>query len=214
MTIETLNFVELFVGGGNVSKEFKDAGHNVFSTDMRQRKGVCEPTLRKNIMHVTLNDIPFNKVHVLWASPPCDCFSKAAAGYHWNADGTPRTQKCVDHLKILRKTLKLIERINPDYYFIENPDGKMKYQKELVNFLIRTNGKIIRLYYRDYGFGSLKPTTIFTNALDYFGKSSQDVPTDENKIVFDNLTKCQKQSVPRALAKEIREYCESKLLVV
>lgn len=89
----------------------------------------------------------------------------------------------------------------------------MKYRKELVNFLIRNNGKIIRLYYKNYGFGTLKPTTIFTNALDYFGKSSLDVSIDDNKIIFDNLTKCQKQSVPRSLAKEIREYCEMKLLV-
>ncbi len=206
-----MNIIELFSGSGIISKEFKKAGHNVFSIDIRKRKGVCEPSLRKDIMHVTLKDIPFEKVDVVWASPPCDVFSKASGGFHWNKDGTPKTKKCLEHVRILKKTLKLIEKISPDYFFIENPDGKMKYNVDLVNFLIRNHGKTIKLTYRDYGFGTLKPTTIFTNALDYFGKSVQDSSVKKNVVVFDNLTKCQKQAIPDELAKEIREYCEKHL---
>lgn len=71
---KTLNIVELFSGSGTVSKEFERAGHNVFSIDIRKRKGICEPHLRKNIMQVRLSDIPFNRVDVVWASPPCDVF--------------------------------------------------------------------------------------------------------------------------------------------
>ncbi|MCK4648054.1 DNA cytosine methyltransferase [bacterium] len=211
MRVRKLNVVELFCGSGTISKEFKKAGHNVFSIDIRKRKGVCEPSLRKNIMHVTVNDIPFEKVDVIWASPPCDVFSKAGAGFHWNKDGSPKTQKCLEHICILRKTLKFIERLHPGYFFVENPDGKMKYRKELVNFLIRNNGKTLRLHYKDYGFGTLKPTTIFTNALDYFGKSSPDKSSEKCKVVFNNLTKCKKQAIPEELAREIREFCEDHL---
>lgn len=203
-----MNIIELFSGSGTISKEFASAGHNVFSIDIRRRKGICEPDLRKNILHVRLKDIPFKKVHVIWASPPCDVFSKAGANFHWNKDGTPKTEKCLEHIKILKKCLVLIEKISPDYFFIENPDGKMKYQRGMVNFLIRNHGKIIKLNYRDYGFGTLKPTTIFTNALNYFGKSVRDTSKEKNVAVFDNLTKCQKQAIPDELAKEIREYCE------
>lgn len=204
-----MNIIELFCGSGVIYKEFEKAGHNVFSIDIRKRKGICEPSLRKNIMQVILKDIPFKKVNVVWASPPCDVFSKASGSIHWDKEGNPKTKKCLEHLRILRKTLKLIERINPDYFFIENPDGKMKYRKELVNFLIRNNGKTIKLFYKNYGFGTLKPTTIFTNALDYFGKSVRDNSTSNERVIFDNLTKCQKQAIPRALAVEIREYCEN-----
>ena len=204
-----LNVVELFSGSGTVSKEFEEAGHNVFSIDIRKRKGICEPSLKKNIMHLSIKDIPFDKVDVVWASPPCDVFSKASGGFHWNKDGSPKTEKCHVHLRILRKTIKFIERINPAYFFIENPDSKMKYRKELVNFLIRNNGKTLRLYYKNYGFGTLKPTTIFTNALDYFSRSSQDISIESSAVVFNNLTKCQRQAVPKGLAKEIREFCES-----
>lgn len=211
MRVRKLNVVEFFCGSRTISKEFEKAGHNVFSIDIRKRKGICEPSLRKDMMLVTVNDIPFEKVDVIWASPPCDVFSKAGAWFHWNKDGSPKTQKCLDHIRILKKTLKIIERISPGYFFIENPDGGMKYRNELVNFLIRNNGKTLKLFYRDYGFGTLKPTNIFTNALDYFGKSSPDKSAEKCKVVFNNLTKCKKQAVPEELAKEIREFCEDHL---
>lgn len=206
-----MNIVELFSGSGTISKEFKSRGHNVFSIDIRKRKGKCEPDLRKSILHVSLKDIPFKKVDVVWASPPCDVFSKAAAGFHWDKEGKPKTKKCLEHLRLLRKTLKLIEQIRPAYFFIENPDGKMKYRKELVNFLIRNNGKTVKVNYRDYGFATLKPTTIFTNALNYFGRNVQDTSNKGETAIFNNLTKCQRQAVPKDLAKEIREYCERKI---
>ena len=65
-----MNIVELFSGSGTISKEFKAAGHNVFSIDIRKRKGICEPSLRKDILEVTIRDIPFDKIDVVWASPP------------------------------------------------------------------------------------------------------------------------------------------------
>ena len=211
-----MNVIELFSGSGIISRTFSERGHKTFSIDIRQRKGICEPDLRKSILQVSMKDIPFKKVDVLWASPPCDVFSKAGAGFHWNKDGTPKTEKCHVHLQVLRKTIKLIEKINPDIYFIENPDARMKYRKELVNFLIRSKGMIKKAYYKNYGFGTLKPTNIFTNALDYWPKNIPGtIPSKSNSNLpeknFDNLTKNQRQTIPEDFAKEIVRYCESNL---
>jgi hypothetical protein len=223
-----LNVVELFSGSGTFSKEFERNGHKVFSIDIRKRKGICEPHLRKDIMHVRLSDIPFKKVHVLWASPPCDVFSKASGSFHWTKEGKPKTEKCLVHIKLLKKTLKLIDKIHPGYFFIENPDSKMKYQKDLVNFLIRNNAMTKKVNYLSYGFGTLKPTTIFTNALNYNPKYNSNDPSSKNilhdtllenypdhdsfnrkdRVIFDNLTKSQKQTIPVKFAREIREFCE------
>lgn len=85
-------------------------------------------------------------MHVVWASPPCDVFSKAGANFHWNKDGTPKTEKCHNHIKLLKKCLVLIEKISLNYFFIENPDGKMKYNKDLVNFLIKHNAMTKKVY--------------------------------------------------------------------
>ena len=206
-----MNVVELFSGSGVISKEFKKRGHEVFSIDIRKRKGICEPDLRKNILHVRLKDIPFKKVDVLWASPPCDVFSKAGANFHWNKDGSPKNDKCLEHIKILKKCLVLIGKINPDTFFIENPDGKMKYHKEMIRFLIKNNAMIKKVYYGNYGFGTLKPTTIFTNALNYKPKTNKPDTFKNNRVIFDNLTKNQKQTIPEELVKEIVDYCEYNL---
>jgi hypothetical protein len=205
-----MNMIELFCGSGTISKEFEKFGYNTFSVDVRRRVGVCDPDLRKDILDVRLSDIPFHQVNFLWASPPCDVFSKASGGIHWNKDGTPKTEKCQAHIKILHKTLKLIEKINPDIFFIENPDAKMKYDKEMIKFLIRNNARIIRINLQAYGFPTKKPTLLFTNALDFvpgtFSNNNLQDTFNSNKVIFDNLTKCQKQKSPEALAKELVLY--------
>ena len=207
-----MNVVELFSGSGIISKMFKESGHKVFSIDIRKRKGICEPHLNKDIMKVRLKDIPFKKVNVIWASPPCDVFSKQGISFHWNKDGTPKTQKCRAHIRLLKKCLAFIEKINPDIFFIENPDGKMKYQKDLINFLIRNKGMTKKVYYGFYGFGTLKPTTIFTNALNYNPKHTRYNILKKNRVIFDNLTKNQRQIIPIKLVREIIKYCEKTLL--
>jgi site-specific DNA-cytosine methylase len=207
-----MNVVELFSGSGTLSKEFRDAGHNVFSIDIRKRKGICEPDLKKNILHLLRKEIPFEKVDVVWASPPCDVFSKASGGFHWTAEGLPKTEKCMLHIQILKKSLALIQKLNPTIFFIENPDGKMKYRNELVSFLIKNEGMTKKLFYSNYGFPLPKPTNLFTNALDFKPrKNSLDTFAKSSAVIFDNLTKCQRQAIPRELAKHILEYCESKI---
>ena len=53
--------------------------------------------------------------------------------------------------------LKLIEELNPKYYFIENPRGglrKMDFMQDLPRYTIT---------YCQYGHNSMKPTDIWTN---------------------------------------------------
>ncbi len=202
-----MNIVELFCGYGIVSGLFKRAGHNVFSTDIRKRKGVCEPSLRKNILQLKRKDIPFKKVHVLWASLPCDVWSYASGNFHWKADGTPKTEKCLEHIKILKKTLELIEEISPGIFFIENPRGRLRFNKIMLKFLRKHHAVIKVLTYSSYGFPTTKPTNIMTNArdfpvkeLDRFGRGAK------IKAKLDNISVCQKQKIPEALAKDVVKY--------
>lgn len=201
-----MNIVELFCGSGTISNEFEKRGHNVFSIDIRKRKGVCEPTLRKNILQVIRKDIPFKKVDVVWASPPCDVFSKASGNFHWNDDGSPRTEKCIEHIQIMKKCLALIEKISPGYFFIENPDAKMKYQKPMIKFLVRNKGMIKKFNLGDYGFVTHKPTLIFTNAYDF----KPGTYSNSTIVDFRHLTKAQRQKTPQHFANELVSFCEKK----
>ncbi len=201
------NIIELFCGYGIISNSFKKAGFQTFSTDIRKRKGVCEPTLRKNILQLTSRDIPFKKVHVLWASPPCDVWSYASGNFHWNQDGTPKTKKCLEHIKILKKTLELIDEISPDIFFIENPRGRLRDFPFFIKWLEKHQAVCKTLTYSSYGFPTTKPTNIFTNVreisfkeLDRFGRGAK------VKTKLDNISVCQKQKIPQSLADEIVKY--------
>lgn len=203
------NVVELFCGYGIISNSFKKAGFNVFSTDIRKRKGVCEPDLRKNILQLTSMDIPFKKVHVLWASPPCDVWSYASGNFHWNKDGTPKTEKCLEHIEILKKTLELIDKLKPEIFFIENPRGRLRHFPLMIEFLKKHLAVIKTLTYSSYGFPTTKPTNIFTNVrdisfkeLDKFGRGAR------IKFKLDNISKGQKQKIPLPLAEAIVKYVQ------
>ena len=38
-----------------------------------------------------------------------------------NEDGSPKTEKSLEHIEILKKSLAVIDELNPDIFFIENP---------------------------------------------------------------------------------------------
>jgi hypothetical protein len=203
-----MNFVELFCGFGIVTSSFRDAGFQTWKTDIRKRKGICEPDLRKNILQLKRSEIPFKKIHVLWASPPCDVWSYASGNFHWNSDGSPKTEKCKEHIDILKKTLELIEEISPDIFLIENPRGRLRNFPFFVKWLKKNYAVEKTLTYSSYGFPATKPTNIFTNArdisfkqLDRFGRGAK------RYFKLDNISVCQKQKVPGALSKTIVRYC-------
>ncbi len=199
--------IELFCGYGIISRSLKEAGFEVWKTDIRKRKGVCEPDLKKNILQLSARDIPFKKVHILWASPPCDVWSYASGNFHWDSKGNPKTKKCLEHIEILKKTLELIEELRPDIFFIENPRGRLRHFPLFVEWLKKHHAVEKTITMSSYGFPTTKPTNIFTNLkyiefkeMDRFGRGAK------VNVKMDNIAKGQKQKIPRALADEIAKY--------
>ncbi len=208
-----MNVIELFSGTGIISQAFKNKGHATFTIDNRRRKGVCEPDLKKDVLDLKRKDIPFKKCHVVWASPPCDVWSYAAVSTHWK-ENTPQTKKCLEHILLLKSALQFIQELRPGLFFIENPRGKMRYSPIMIDFLIKSQGLIKEFTMSSYGNYSKKPTNLFTNAYDFqlkhldsFGRGAK----NNSGVVFNNLTKCQRQKLPGTFAKDIVKYCEKKI---
>jgi hypothetical protein len=208
--------IELFSGHGTISSVFNLHGHNCLSIDNRRRKGICEPGLKADIMTLTARQIKDKypdlfPLDFLWASPVCTAFSYGAGDYYFK-NGIPN-ERAPYFIKLLYKSLLLIEELRPAYFFIENPRGRMRYQKCLIDFLCRNNGSIKLITLSSYGFSTIKPTDIFTNAHDYtprasgaYGRGAKNPGKD-----FQDLTVCSRQKTPRPLAEEILSYMESKL---
>jgi len=144
--------IELFCGTKSFSNVAEERGHYTFTTDINP---IFNPTLCRNILDLKNNELSLNP-DVLWASPPCTCFSVASIGRHWNIDKTPKTDNAREAIKIIDKTLDIINFVKPKLWFIENPRGMMR---NIMSKEIRR----LTVTYCQYGDTRMKPTDIWTN---------------------------------------------------
>lgn len=160
--VRRLNFLELFAGTRSIGKAAEVRGHNVFSVEWSKKFEDID--LYADILTVTAEDIleKFGKPDVIWASPDCTTFSIAAISHHrrknpdtGNLDPVSEYAKFCDEVD--QHVLKLIEQLNPRFFFIENPRGgmrKMTWMQGLPRYTVT---------YCQYGDTRMKPTDIWTN---------------------------------------------------
>ncbi len=145
--------LELFAGTGSFSKVAKARGHSIFRVEIDRQ---FEAEQYENI----LNIIPTKEYHnldILWASPPCTCFSVASIGSSWIGNyHTKRVETALGMAYVL-KTLELIKKLKPKYWFIENPRGVLR----KMGFMEGLHRKTVT--YCQYGDTRMKPTDIWTN---------------------------------------------------
>jgi site-specific DNA-cytosine methylase len=98
---------------------------------------------------------------VIWASPDCTSYSIAAISHHRTREEDGHLAPKSDYAKfcdeVNQHVLRLIEELNPTYYFIENPRGGMRKMRWMKDIPIYT------IWYCQYGDIRAKPTDIWTN---------------------------------------------------
>lgn len=157
--MKQLKVLELFAGTRSIGKEFEKRGHLVYSVELdRQHENI---DWYEDVNAITANEI-VEKMggypDVVWASPPCEKFSVAAIGKHWiKGTNLPKTEDTKEALELLERTIKLIKDLNPKYFFIENPRGKMRKMDCVQEFDRHT------VTYCQYGDARMKPTDLWTN---------------------------------------------------
>ena len=139
-----------------------------------------------------------DNIDVIWASPPCTYFSVASIGHHWNKDHTPKTEQAKLGVKIVEKTKKIIKALKPDYYFIENPRGKLR-KLEVLKDIPRTT-----ICYCQYGDNRMKPTDIWSNFIfedhPLFSLDNKKQGWKPRKMCFNGNKNCHHETAPRGSA--------------
>ena len=153
-----MRLLDLFTGSGSVARAAEELGYEVTSLDIDEK---CEPDICADILEFDYTQYAPGSFDVIWASPPCDKFSKACFSNIGRYGITRETLLRDIHLiglPILRKTEDIIRYLKPRKYFIENPaTGRMK------DFVSLPNETYTLDYcaYSDWGYR--KRTNVFTN---------------------------------------------------
>tara|TARA_R100001463_G_scaffold13359_2_gene35654 strand:- start:21 stop:650 length:630 start_codon:yes stop_codon:yes gene_type:complete len=179
-----MKVLELFAGSRSIGKAAESLGYEVYSTDLNAFEGIDYPI---DILEFDTSKVPF-KPDIIWASPPCTYFSVASIGKHWNKNHTPKTEQAVFGVKVIKKTIQIIQELNPKYWYIENPRGKLR-KLDIVKGLPRTT-----VWYCTYGDKRAKPTDIWTNNLRSVFNPDGWQPRPE---CFNGNKNCHHESAPR-----------------
>lgn len=157
-----MKVLELFAGTRSIGKAFEARGHEVYSVEWD--KSFNDINLYADIGQLTADVIleRFGRPDVIWASPDCTTFSVAAIGYHRRQNKqTGSLEPVTEYAKFCdavdQNMLRLIQELQPTFYFIENPRGgmrKMAWMQGLPRYTVT---------YCQYGEERMKPTDIWTN---------------------------------------------------
>lgn len=152
-----MNVLELFAGSRSIGKVAEEYEHKVYSSDIVDFDSIDYVI---DILEFNITKVPFIP-DMIWASPPCTSFSVSAIGRHWNHNNTPKSEAAVLGVKMVEKTLEIINHfiaINPDLiFYIENPRGKLR------SLPVLSHLERVTVWYCRYGDTRAKPTDIWSN---------------------------------------------------
>jgi len=186
----TRHVLDLFCGLGGFSAAFADSEDwSVTTVDIEAR---FDPDIQADVMDLRPSDLP--DADVVLASPPCTEFSPAQ---NLNGDHDPDP----DHITLAYHTLGIIHGIDPDYWFLENPWGRLR------SYIGTPTATVT---YCQYGERTMKPTDLWGDhpPMTYRRCSRGDschVNTREgsNELRKDGRTTAQKAVVPYNLSEAI-----------
>jgi site-specific DNA-cytosine methylase len=146
--------LELFSGSKVMSETFKEHGWDTFTIDYNPK---YKPDLVADINMIEPEHLieQLGDIDSIWSSPDCTCLSIAGIQWHWK-HFIP-DDKAVKAIELDKHTVDLILKLNPKYWFIENPRGMLRKQPFMLPFPRYT------VTYCQYGDTRQKPTDIFTN---------------------------------------------------
>lgn len=124
-----MKVLELFAGTRSIGKAFEAKGHEVFSVE--QDKDFENIDLYEDVNNISAEDILilFGKPDVVQMSPDCSSFSVAAISKHRRLNKeTGSLDPISEYAKFCDRTDRhcieeFIKKLDPRFYFIENPRG-------------------------------------------------------------------------------------------
>ena len=212
--------LDLFCGLGGFSQAFEASDRWAVTTvDIEAR---FDPDIQADVFDLRPSEFD-REFDVVLASPPCVDFSVACITDKWShaenrrPKHLPRKFQIADSIALVFRTLWLVQKLQPDYWFMENPQG-----------MLRTwlGEPVAQVHYCQYGAPFKKPTDLWGDhpPMHYqtcpgrrrCGHTSnpREVNTfrDESRTrAVDSSNSAQRAKIPHELSEAIRDACEAGL---
>lgn len=122
-----LTMIDLCSGLGGASQPFIERGWNVTRIDNNNKFKDVDKTIILNVKDIEKSDYFIRgKTDFVWASPPCECFSVASLNINWTKRRKPKHMGVVDAIRNVFWCIDAIEYLQPKYWIMENPRGKLR----------------------------------------------------------------------------------------
>lgn len=139
--------VDLFYGTGGFSSAFAESDDwDVFGVDVEES---TDADMHADVMDLTPSDLP--DADVVLCSIPCLLFSNAGNHDQWE-NKRPVGKRAQEHVCLAYHSLGLVKGLNPEWWFIENPRGRLRW------LFGRPTGTVT---YCQYGKPYQKPTDLW-----------------------------------------------------
>lgn len=195
-----MRMLEVFSGSGRMAAAFREAGYTTLTVDLHK-----DADLQMDVRDLTY-DLVVERLggepDVIWLSPPCTGFSRAAIGTHWA--GYRPDQVAQDGIALFAECFRLIMLFRSARFYIENPEG-MTGTLPILDRLTRHG-----ITFCQYGERRQKPTCIWTNDAAFVprkcskGRSCHDLAPRGSKTGTQGLKGAfERGSLPEQFCREI-----------
>jgi hypothetical protein len=148
-----LRVLDLFSGINGWGDPFRARGHDVIGVDMDYS---LPADIHADLRVWDPDTLPW-RPDVILASPPCEGFSVMNIGKNWYKDGTPKTATARTALLLVERTLDIVAYLQPTFWVMENPRGKLRVLPIMAGLQRRT------VTYCHYGEERMKPTDLWSD---------------------------------------------------
>lgn len=153
--IARMKILDLFAGLRGWSRKAQRDGHDVVAIEQDHQFSDVYYGDINQLTAVYLRALKEWAPDLILASPPCEGFTVMNIGKNWYHDGTPKTDRARQALVNVRSTLDIITLLQPYYWVVENPRGKLRALDIMADYERRT------VTYCQLGEQRMKPTDLW-----------------------------------------------------
>lgn len=153
-----LTILDMMSGKGGEQRRgaIESLGHKYITMDWNR---IFNPDICANVLLYPEDNL--GEFDLIWASPPCETFSVASIGYHWNKGGTPKTTFAVEAIELVKRTIEIMNNHARIGWVLENPRGMLRKMDFMQPYRRFTTS------YCQYGENRMKPTDLWICGLNW-----------------------------------------------